>query len=180
MRNAFGQQVGSLCQIAYVVEDIHAAIREQAARWRIGPWLLLEHFVPIWQKYRGRPTELDASLAISFSGSMMIELIQQHNDVPSVFRDVVDRRGYGLHHLAVSTRDFEADCAKYRSMGHEPVFEAAGEGGLRVAYFDLLETLSAILEVIDIPPQIESQWVRLQARCADWDGGDLLWTPERP
>lgn len=174
MRLAFGQELGAIFQIAYVVQDIRAAIHEHATRLRIGPWLLLEHFVPIWQKYRGRPTELDASLAISFSGSMMFELIQQHNDVPSVFQDVVKRRGYGLHHLAVSTRDFEGDCTKYRGLGYEPVFEAAGDGGLRVAYFDTQSILPAMLEIMDMPESVESRWASLQATCSHWDGRDPI------
>lgn len=174
MKLAFGQELGAIFQIAYVVQDMRAAIREHATRLRIGPWLLLEHFEPLWQKYRGRPTELDASLAISFSGSMMFELIQQHNDVPSVFQDVVNRRGYGLHHLAVSTHDFAGDCAKYRDMGYEPVFEAAGEGGLRVAYFDTLAMLPAMLEVMDMPATVETRWASLQATCAKWDGRDPI------
>jgi Glyoxalase/Bleomycin resistance protein/Dioxygenase superfamily len=179
MQLAFGQPLGAIFQIAYIVPDIDAAIREQATRLRIGPWLLLEHFVPTWQKYRGRPTELDASIAISFSGSMMFELIQQHNDVPSVFQDVVNRRGYGLHHIAVSTRDFGNDCAKYRGMGYEPVFEAAADGGLRVAYFDTLATLPAMLEVMDMPVSVESRWASLQANCAAWDGRDPILMSER-
>lgn len=174
MKLAFGQELGAIFQIAYVVQDIRAAIHEHATRLRIGPWLLLEHFVPIWQRYRGQPTALDASLAISFSGSMMFELIQQHNGVPSVFQDVVNRRGYGLHHLAVSTRDFEADCAKYRRMGYEPVFEAAAEGGLHVAYFDTLASLPAMLEIMDMPESIESRWAGLQATCAQWDGREPI------
>jgi len=174
MKLAFGQELGAIFQIAYVVEDIRAAIEEHARRLRIGPWLLLEHFEPLWQTYRGRPTQLDASLAISFSGSMMFELIQQHDDVPSVFRDVVQRRGYGLHHLAVSTRDFEAECARYRGMGYEPVFEAAADGGLRVAYFDTLATLPAMLEIMDMPASVESRWASLQALCAAWDGRNPL------
>jgi hypothetical protein len=174
MKLAFGQPLGAIFQIAYVVQDIRAAIQEHATRLRIGPWLLLPHFVPTWQKYRGRPTELDASLAISFSGSMMFELIQQHNDVPSVFQEVVSRRGYGLHHLAVSSRDFEGDCAKYRDMGYEPVFEAAADAGLRVAYFDTTATLSAMLEIMDMPPSLESRWASLQAECAKWDGRDPI------
>ena len=174
MKLAFGQPLDAIFQIAYVVQDIHAAIQEHATRLRIGPWLVLPHFVPIWQKYRGRPTELDASIAISFSGSMMFELIQQHNDVPSVFQEVVTRRGYGLHHLAVSTRDFEGDCAKYRGMGYEPAFEASADGGLRVAYFDTTATLSAMLEIMDMPPSLESRWASLQAECANWDGRDPI------
>ncbi|HXS28423.1 MAG TPA: VOC family protein [Steroidobacteraceae bacterium] len=174
MKLAFGQQLGAIFQIAYVVDDIRAAIHEHARRLHIGPWQLLEHFTPQWQKYRGKPTELDASIAISFSGSMMFELIQQHNDVPSVFRDVVNRRGYGLHHLAVSTRDFEGDCARYRGMGYEPIFEAAAEGGLRVAYFDTLATLPAMLEIMDMPVSIESRWASLQSECAKWDGRDAI------
>ena len=174
MKLAFGQPLGAIFQIAYVVQDIRAAIHEHAGRLRIGPWLLLEHFVPTWQKYRGRPTRLDASIAISFSGSMMFELIQQHNDVPSVFQDVVNRRGYGLHHLAVSTRDFEGECAKYRASGFEPVFEAAAEGGLRVAYFDTLATLPGMLEVMDMPASIEARWAALQASCANWNGREAI------
>jgi len=41
---------------------------------------------PATQHYRGEPTDQDVSLAIAFTGSMMVELIEQHDPGPSVYR----------------------------------------------------------------------------------------------
>jgi len=42
---------------------------------------------------------------MSFAGHVMIELIEQHNDVPSVYRNIAEKRGYGFHHWGVATAD---------------------------------------------------------------------------
>ena len=55
----FGQSVGQLVQMAYVVQDIDAAIERWVRDYRVGPWHLLDSFTGPDQIYRGtrrRPT----------------------------------------------------------------------------------------------------------------------------
>ena len=40
----FGQPIGGIMQMAYVVPDIAAAMTRWAADLRVGPWFLLDHF----------------------------------------------------------------------------------------------------------------------------------------
>lgn len=58
--------------MAFIVPDVRGAVSAYAKGLKTGPWLLMEHFVPAWQRYRGSPTDIDLSVATAYSGSMMI------------------------------------------------------------------------------------------------------------
>jgi len=174
---ATGQPLGSIFQVAYVVPSLEAAILHYASSLGAAPWVVLEHFQPVSQKYRGQPTALDLSIALAFCGSMMIELIQQHDALPSVYGEVVDSRGYGFHHFAVTTRDFEADSAKYSTLGYETVFEAVLPDGLdraRVAYFDARANLPGMIELVEINEKVDAFFGSLRAAATKWDGKDMI------
>ena len=94
----FGQPDDGVIQMAYVVADIRASINHWVTQLNVGPWFLLDHFTGTDPKYRGRDSTADVSLAMSFAGHMNIELIQPNNDAPSVYREWIERRGYGFHH----------------------------------------------------------------------------------
>ena len=69
--------------------------------------------------YRGVTTKMQVSLALAYTGELMIELIQQHDQEPSVFQETLKARGaHGFHHWAVGARDFEKSAAHYRSRGY--------------------------------------------------------------
>ena len=174
---ATGQPLGSIFQVAYVVPSLEAAILHYASSLGAAPWVVLEHFQPVSQKYRGQPTALDLSIALAFCGSMMIELIQQHDALPSVYGEVVDSRGYGFHHFAVTTRDFEADSAKYSTLGYETVFEAVVPDRLdraRVAYFDARANLPGMIELVEINEKVDAFFGSLRAAATKWDRKDLI------
>ena len=90
----FGGKPETVIQAGHVVEDIDAAIVTFAATLRIGPWYRFRTSQPRkGSLYRGREVNHDLSIALAFHGSMMLELIQQHDDGPSVFREGVARTG---------------------------------------------------------------------------------------
>src|SRR5580704_11223494 len=97
-RLAFGQPVGGIIQCAYVVADIEASIRDFTRRLRVGPWFVSEPFRPPEGLHRGEPTLFRITLAIALAGHLLIELIQQHDEFPSVYREMMLTRGYGFHH----------------------------------------------------------------------------------
>jgi hypothetical protein len=82
---SFGQPVGAICQIAFTVPDLRSAIPVYADRLHAGPWLLMEHFRPATQRYRREPTTQDVSLALAYTGSMMVELIELTPEVDAHF-----------------------------------------------------------------------------------------------
>jgi len=70
-----GQPIGSIIQVSYTVPDIEEAVRSDARDLKLGPWFLrglLQARKPV---YRGKLQEPRLSIAIAYSGHMMIELI---------------------------------------------------------------------------------------------------------
>ena len=84
---------------------------------RVGPWFYTER-APIHHfEYRGRPYEIHLSIALANSGPLQLELIQQRNDAPSLYREFLDAGQEGLQHIAYWTEDFDADRARALEAG---------------------------------------------------------------
>ena len=98
-RFSLGVRDNAIIQIAYTVADIQKTMRHYSELLHVGPWFLVGPFVPPKGVYRGVTTTMQISLGLAFSGQMMIELIQQHDDKPSVFGETLKARGaHGFHH----------------------------------------------------------------------------------
>ena len=109
---------GEVRQNGYVVRDIEAAMRHWTERLGVGPFFYFEQ-VPIESfRYRGEASPLQASIALANSGPLQIELIQQRNDAPSMYRDFLAAGHEGLQHVAYWTEDFDQDFARIRELGY--------------------------------------------------------------
>jgi Glyoxalase/Bleomycin resistance protein/Dioxygenase superfamily len=169
---SFGQPDDGIVQMAYVVEDIHRAMEEWTTRLRVGPWFLLDRFSGVDPRYRGQPTSVEIALAMSFSGHMNIELIQQLNSAPSVYCEITDRCGYGFHHFGVATSNFEREVERYRASGNELAFSLRVPSGGRVAYLDTTATLPGMVELIELGHGFEPTFNRFYRASIGWDGSD--------
>jgi len=168
----FGQPLGSIMQVAYVVENIEQSMQEFAQRLKVGPWFVTGPFTPTEGRYRGQPTEVNLTLAVGFAGHMSFELIQQHNRAPSVFRETVEKRGYGFHHWAVATDAFEHDVELHRSHGYEAAFTARSARGYRIAYMDTTRDLPGMIELIELTEGLEERYAKMYQAALGWDGAD--------
>jgi hypothetical protein len=171
---SFGQPDDGIIQMAYVVEDIQRAMAEWAANLKVGPWFLIEHFTGVDPVYRGRPSQADVALAMSFAGHMNIELIQPNNDAPSVYRETIQKRGYGFHHFGVATANFDRDLARHRAAGSELAFSLHVPSGGRVAYLDTTPHLPGMIELIELGAEFETVFNRFYRASIGWDGRDLV------
>ena len=170
-RFSFGPRDNGIIQIAYTVADIQKAMRHYSERLNVGPWFLVGPFVPPKGVYRGVTTTMQVSLGLAFSGNMMIELIQQHDDKPSVFGETLKARGaHGFHHWAIGARDFEKTTAHYRSLGYAEAFSDTAPMGFRVVYFDTSRDLPGMLEVIEMNAAAEQGFHAMYLAAQDWDG----------
>jgi len=167
----YGQPVSGIMQFAYIVEDIERSIRHYVDTYRIGPWFLAGPFTPPACLYRGKPSAPQLSLALAFSGHMMIELIQQHDDGPSVYRETRDRVGYGFHHVGIVTDQFDREVERYARMGYEMAFYDVLQGG-RIAYFDTTRDLPGMTELIEFTPVAERRQSRVHWASLGWDGSE--------
>ena len=105
---------GSVRQNGYVVRDIRAALTHWTERLGVGPFYYIKQ-APIEDfRYRGEPSDLVVSIALAQSGPLQIELIQQRNDAPSMYRDFLAAGHEGLQHIAYWTEDFDRDLERAR------------------------------------------------------------------
>jgi hypothetical protein len=157
----------TLIQTAFVVRDIHESITTYVSKLKVGPWFLIERFTPAEAMYRGEPTDLVMSVAFAFRDAMMLELIQQHDDSPSVFRDVVTARGYGLHHLGITTDTYDVLFNSYLSAGFECAFTARTTG--RLAMFEM-SGLPHLVEILELDPKRRKFFSAMAEAATNWDG----------
>lgn len=169
---SFGQPDDGIIQMAYVVNDIHAAMDHWVRKLKVGPWFLLPEFTGEAPLYRGKPSQAEVSLAMSFAGHMNVELIQPNNDAPSVYREVLDQRGPGFHHFGVATANFDRDLELHRGAGHELAFYLRVPSGGRVAYLDTTKELPGFLELIELGGAFEPVFNKFYRASIGWDGKD--------
>ena len=168
----FGQPDDGVIQMAYVVADLRAAMEQWTRSLKVGPWFVLEHFTGVDPVYRGQPSRAEITLAMGFAGHMNIELIQPKDEAPSVYREVIERRGYGFHHWGVATWRFDATVALYERDGYPLAFRAAVPSGGRVGYMDTTAVLPGYTELIELGGAFEDVFGRFYRASLSWDGKD--------
>ncbi len=172
----FGQKVGQVVQTAYVVPDMRAAIDWWIKDANVGPWFLLESFTGPEQRYRGNPTQADVAIAMSFSGHMMIELVQPRDERPSVYRETIEKRGYGFHHIGVAVEDSEAAREPYHKRGYHVAFCTPVPSGGTVYYMGDRDDAPGFVELIPATEGMDEMFTRYWRATVDWNGRD----PVRP
>jgi hypothetical protein len=109
---------GAITQNGYVVSGIEAAMRHWIEVLGVGPWFYVKR-APIEDfQYQGKLSPVDVSIALANSGALQIELIQQRNDAPSMYRDFLLAGNEGLQHVAYWTKTFEADLERIVQLGY--------------------------------------------------------------
>jgi hypothetical protein len=165
---AFGRPPGTVIQYAYTVADIDVSISLYVDRFRVGPWFVRGPFTPPLARYRGRPAQMTITLARAFAGDTMIELIQQHDESPSIYREVIERRGHGFHHFAIGTLDRDLD--RFAAMNYPVAFEDRVPSGARVVYVDSTADLPGFIEVIEMNDAMQQMYAMFRDEAAGWDG----------
>lgn len=158
-----------IIQIAWVVPDLEAA----AWRWHrtmgIGPFLVNRHITIGNPLYRGQPQATDFSTAIAQAGPVQIELVEQHDDTPSCYRDTVPRGSEAMHHVAIMVADYAAALASYTAQG----FAVASEGefgDVRFAYVDSSPSIGHMIEILEDKPGIQRFFGAVRRAAEGWDG----------
>lgn len=170
----FGRPIGSIAQQSFIVPDIKSGIGNLQRYMKIGPFFVVEHFPLHDYHYRGNLDNLDVTAALAFSGGTYYELVQQNNDALSVYMETYHKRGWGFHHWAVASDDFDAHVKNYQGKGAPMALYGVTDFGTRVAYMDTTATLPGMLEVIELGPKVEEFFGLIQSASVEWDGRDPI------
>src|SRR5439155_23999940 len=96
--------------------------------------------------YRGEPVEADVSYAFGYLGDLMIQFTQQHDDTPSIYREMFAQGEQGFHHIAILVSDFEAERRRLLELGFELACELYADD-VDAAYFDTLPLNGCFTEI---------------------------------
>ncbi len=164
---------GEVRQIGYVVRDIEAAVNEWTEVFGVGPFFYFEK-APIENfLYMGKPSPVEISAALSFSGRLQIELICQTNDAPSMYLDFLGAGCEGLHHIAYWVEKIdEMMITRITDSGYEigQAGETRGEG--RFFYFVSKKDPGTIIELSEIMGAKAEFYKYIETEAGNWDGNN--------
>jgi hypothetical protein len=162
--------LGPIVQNGYVVRDLEAAAHHWANKVGIGPFYMLEHVAYGPSYFRGRPLALDMSVAIAQWGDMQIELIQQHDDAPSIYTEFSARHGEGLQHVGVLSDHLDDQLRVLAAKGVEPVQWGATANGMRFVYVGTDAHPGGMVEIIENGPAVAAFFGKIRRAASTWDG----------
>jgi catechol 2,3-dioxygenase-like lactoylglutathione lyase family enzyme len=142
-------------QVALVVRDLDAAVREYWERLGVGPWSIVT-FGPDTVRelyYRGRPSTLRMRAAFAMTDNVQLEVIQSLEG-PNIYDEFLEAHGEGMHHLGIRVPDLRAAVADMEARGYVAIQAGygtgtSGEGGF--AYFETEGPRGTLIELIEIP-----------------------------
>jgi len=166
---------GPVCQNGYVVRDIQAAMDHWIKVMGVGPWYYIDRVKTDYFRHRGRDSDVEMSIALANSGALQIELIQQRNAAPSMYREFLDAGHEGLQHMSFWTTDYQALYERALGLGYKVGHEGqiGGEQG-RFAYFDSEAHPGTVIEISDISGGKGRFFERIRQAAANWDGTDPI------
>jgi hypothetical protein len=169
------QRFGEIRQMGYVVRDIDATMKHWVETLGVGPWYYLERLQVEDFRYFGEPTDPDVSIAIANSGRIQLELIQQRNDAPSMYRDFLNAGREGLQHVSSWPEDYAAVLARAIADGIE-----VGQSGTTArgdfVYFATEAFPGTVMEMADLTPTRKRQFDAIERAARDWDGSEPIRT----
>ena len=108
-------RIGEIRQIGIVVRDLQKAADNYWATLGIGPWRI-DSVRDLKVTVRGKPAAISVKLALAQCGTMQLELMEPLEG-PSIYREFLDQRGEGLHHVQSRVEDIDGVLSAFKEMG---------------------------------------------------------------
>ncbi len=164
---------GPIFQNGFAVHDWREAAEHWVNVMGVGPFFVLRNIEFDWCEYRGEPVDLDLSVALAFSGGQQIELVQQHNDTPSIYTDFLAHNAPGLQHMGVLIDDLQATLDT-QGLRDKIVQQGRTASGINFAYVDTILHNGTMLELIEADEAVRGAFDGMRDAAANWDGADPI------
>ena len=156
-------------QYAYFVNDLDESANKWHKLFGAGPFFAARHHRCDRFHYRGEPIEADVSYAFAYCGDTQIQLVQQHDDQPSIYRDMFAPGEEGLHHIATLVTDFDAELKRIEDMGYETACRLYADR-VDAAYLDTRPLIGYFTELHGDPVHILGTFANWKRSHELWDG----------
>ncbi len=142
-------KIDKIIQIGIVVKDLRKTVDNYWATLGIGPWQIVRMEPPILTDVtlRGKPVKASMLAAIAQNGSIQLELIQPL-DGQSIWKEFMEARGEGLHHVQSLVKDPKVIRAAFKELGVNVLMSGKIANNM-FYYMDTERLLGIILEFID-------------------------------
>jgi catechol 2,3-dioxygenase-like lactoylglutathione lyase family enzyme len=142
-------------QIGFVVKNLEEMVEKYWKVFGIGPWDFYTYEKPFVTKmsYMGRDADYSMRVALSYLGSTRIELIEI-KEGNSIYKDFVEKKGYGVQHLGILVNDIQAVIRQAESIGIRMIQDGMGfglDGDGHFAYLDTEDDFGIVYELIERP-----------------------------
>jgi catechol 2,3-dioxygenase-like lactoylglutathione lyase family enzyme len=136
-------------QIAIVVHDIEKAVETYSRVLGVDkPEIMItDEYEKAQTIYYGKPSRARCKLAFFHLGQIDLELMEPMGE-PSVWKDVLNKRGQGVHHIAFHVPDTEAALKYLDSQGMPMIQQGHYTGGM-YSYVDSESQLGVMLELLE-------------------------------
>jgi len=140
-----------VCQIGMVVNDVVKTGQAFADFFGVErpPVVGSGDVKVVKAEYDGKPSGATCKMMFFDTPSVQIELIEP-DDKPSVWRDILDEKGEGLHHLAFQVKDAKGKMKTLATKGYPTMQKGNyGNGSGMYAYIDTRKELKLIIELLE-------------------------------
>ena len=161
-------QLNRIFQYAYFVEDLVSAAHHWAKISQAGPFFIAPHHKTDQFEYRGTPVQADVSYAFGYAGACQIQLIQQHDDKNSIYKDMYPEGTFGFHHIAMLVEDYSGEKQRLLNQGIEKSCELYADG-VWASYFDTRDAIGCYTELHSITDRIVTTFDRWKNAHDHWD-----------
>ena len=144
-----------IAQVCIIVEDLDKSVENYWNMFGIGPWHIYTYGKPLVKEmtYHGETTEYRMRVALSYIGDLRVELIQPLEG-DTVYKDFVEKHGYGVHHFGLLVEDMRSAIAEAEANGLTMTQDGSGfglDGDGHYAYLDTEDSIGVTLELIERP-----------------------------
>jgi Glyoxalase/Bleomycin resistance protein/Dioxygenase superfamily len=162
---------GDVRQIGFMSRDIEQSMKYFIDAWGVGPWYVMRRLKSP-MVYKGQPTEPEVSIAMANAGDLQLEIVQQHNDVSSLYLDsLAATPSLHVQHVAVWTDDLVKVRAAALDKGWRVLLETVPEGSTFVAHPD---APAVCIEISDCSPFKNGVREAIRREAANWDGANPI------
>lgn len=165
-------------QIAFVVPNAIEWAHKHMARFGSGPFFVLAHLPHDVQTYRGKEIDLDTTGVVGQWGDVMVELVEQHCDTPSAYKELYPSGGPGIHHMTVFVENMQQSIKDYEAFGFENILYSVVSplnGGPPVPYtmMDTRKEFGVLTEFYE-EPLVSDFYRSVREASENWDGSDPI------
>jgi catechol 2,3-dioxygenase-like lactoylglutathione lyase family enzyme len=162
-------QLGEVMQIAFIPADFDAALRFWTETMGVGPFFLIDRVKMTDAKYRGAAADFNFSVAIAYWGDLQVELVRQHDDAPSIYKEWRDAGREGLHHVCLVTPDLQHARELCAALGLNVVQEGRITGGEAI-YVETGGGPGTLVEIIQLSAPVLAGFAAMREAARCWDG----------